>query len=32
VATHHLGLFNRLHEDRQSPHVIVRFRTLTSGR
>jgi site-specific DNA recombinase len=29
VAIHRLGLFNGLHEDRQSPHVIVRFRTLT---
>ena len=27
-----LGVFDRLHEDCQSPHVFVRFRTLTSGR
>ena len=32
VAIHRLGLFDGLHEDRQSPHVLVRFRTLSSGR
>jgi hypothetical protein len=32
VATHNLGLLNGLHEDRQSPYVIVRFRTVTPGR
>jgi len=32
VAIQRQGLFNGLHEDRQSPHVIGRFRTLTSGR
>jgi hypothetical protein len=32
VAIHRLGFFNGLHEDSQTPHVIVRFRTLASGR
>ena len=32
AAIHRLGLFNGLHEDRERPHVIVRFRTLTTWR
>ena len=32
VAIHSLGLFNRLHEDSQSPHIFVRFHALPSRR
>ncbi len=32
VAIHRLGLFDGVYEDRQSPHVIVRFRTACTGR
>jgi len=32
VAIHGLGLFDGVDEDSQSPHVIVRFCTLLTGR